>query len=111
MKPPRTSALNRNPNPAHAAHPNAVTPCPRHQHIRHILPEPRKAWAASPSTIEWVSRARASEFQPPASITAAHDHNSLYITTPNGYGVELTALNDLTNLPREVWECDIDAAT
>ena len=31
--------------------------------------------------------------------------HSLYISDPNGYGVEL-----LYELPREVWEGDIDAA-
>ena len=31
--------------------------------------------------------------------------HSLYISDPNGYGVEL-----LYDLPREVWEGDIDAA-
>jgi catechol 2,3-dioxygenase len=31
--------------------------------------------------------------------------HSLYISDPNGYGVEL-----LYDLPREIWEGDIDAA-
>jgi catechol 2,3-dioxygenase len=36
---------------------------------------------------------------------AARCANSLYIHDPNGYGVEL-----VYDLPREVWENDIDAA-
>jgi len=97
------------------------------QHHHHIalvenpnLPPPPKEWSmfgtplainhiaiALPSREAWLSQlaflqSRGVKFDRRVNHGMTH---SLYIHDPNGYGVEL-----LYELPREVWEGDIDAA-
>ena len=84
------------------------------------LPEPPEKWSmvANPTAVNhiaitlpdreaWLSQLA---FMQSKGVKFGRrvDHgmtHSLYITDPNGYGVEL-----LYDLPREVWEGDIDAA-
>jgi catechol-2,3-dioxygenase len=84
------------------------------------LPEPPKEWGmfgmpvavnhiaiAFPTREAWLSRleylqSRGVKFNRRVDHGMTH---SLYINDPNGYGVEL-----LYELPRDVWEGDIDAA-
>jgi catechol 2,3-dioxygenase len=84
------------------------------------LPAPRADWAmfgtpvainhvaiALPSREAWLKQlaylqSRGIEFKRRVNHGMTH---SLYISDPNGYGIEL-----LYELPREMWEGDIDAA-
>ena len=66
-------------------------------HIAISLPD-REAWLRQ---LEYL-QARGVKFNRRVEHGMTH---SLYINDPNGYGVEL-----LYELPREVWEGDIDAA-
>jgi len=66
-------------------------------HIAISFPN-REAWLRQ---LEWV-QSRSVKFNRRVDHGMTH---SLYINDPNGYGVEL-----LYELPREVWEGDIDAA-
>ncbi|MGA3004549.1 MAG: VOC family protein [Acetobacteraceae bacterium] len=84
------------------------------------LPEPPKDWSmfgapvavnhiaiAFPTREAWLARLEYLQKQG-VKFNRRVDHgmtHSLYINDPNGYGVEL-----LYELPREVWEGDIDAA-
>jgi catechol 2,3-dioxygenase len=66
-------------------------------HIAITLPS-REAWLAQLAFLQ----ARGIKFNRRTDHGMTH---SLYINDPNGYGIEL-----LYDLPREVWEGDIDAA-
>jgi catechol 2,3-dioxygenase len=66
-------------------------------HIAISFPD-RESWLRQ---LEWV-QSRGVKFNRRVDHGMTH---SLYINDPNGYGVEL-----LYELPREVWEGDIDAA-
>jgi len=66
-------------------------------HIAISFPN-REAWLRQ---LEWV-QSKGVKFNRRVDHGMTH---SLYINDPNGYGVEL-----LYELPREVWEGDIDAA-
>jgi catechol-2,3-dioxygenase len=66
-------------------------------HIAIAFPD-REAWLRQ---LEWV-QSKGVKFNRRVDHGMTH---SLYINDPNGYGVEL-----LYELPREVWEGDIDAA-
>lgn len=84
------------------------------------MPEPEENWSmassssainhiaiAFPDQASWLSRItylqdRGIDFKRRVNHGMTH---SLYITDPNGYGVEL-----LYELPREMWEADVDRA-
>ena len=91
-------ALIENPNlpPPPAEWSMVNMPCAI-SHIAVTLPS-REAWLAQ---LEFLQR-RGVKFDRRVDHGMTH---SLYIHDPNGYGVEL-----LYELPREVWEGDIDAA-